>query len=145
MNAAYLWPQLEIADEINNDRLKTWHTYYNTFLPLKEKGVIELQTIPDECVHNAHMFWIKFRNLQERTEFLAYMRNDMKIGCVFHYVPLHSSKAGMEHGRFFGEDRHTTAESERLVRFPLFYGIQKEDLDEITALAVEWINNMADL
>lgn len=141
LNAAYLWPQLEIADEINNDRLNTWSTYYDAFMPLAKDGMIELQTIPDECVHNAHMFWIKFKNLRQRTKFLDYMRNDMKIGCVFHYVPLHSSKAGMEHGRFFGEDRHTTAESERLVRFPLFYGIQKYNLDEITGLAVEWIEN----
>lgn len=140
LNAAYLWPQLEIADEINNDRLGTWQTYYDAFMPFKEKGIIELQTIPNECVHNAHMFWMKFQDLQERTKFLDYMRNEKKIGCVFHYVPLHSSKAGMVHGSFYGEDRYTTKESERLVRFPLFYGISKEALEEIIQLTTEWLD-----
>lgn len=140
LNAAYLWPQLDIADEINDDRLKTWHTYYNAFLPLKEKGMIELQTIPDECVHNAHMFWIKLKDLAQRTKFIDHMHG-AKIYCVFHYVPLHSSKAGMEHGYFCGEDRYTTMESEKLVRFPLFYGISKENTDEIVGLAAEWIEN----
>ncbi len=141
LNAAYLWPQLKRADEINENRIKTWNTYYDAFKPLEEKGLIELPVMPGGCVHNAHMFWIKFPNLEVRTEFLDYMRGENKIGCVFHFVPLHSSQAGMKYGRFSGEDVHTTKESERLVRFPLFYGISEEELREVIILTLNWIKN----
>ena len=88
LNAAYLWAQLEVADEINNDRLKTWNTYHDAFLTLVERGLIELPTIPDECVHNAHMFYIKCKDLDERTKFINKTK-ELDIGCVFHYIPLH--------------------------------------------------------
>ena len=126
MNAAYLWAQLQIADEINENRLATWKEYYEAFKPLAEAGKIELPTIPDECKHNAHMFYLKMKNLQERTAFINYMRENGVL-CVFHYVPLHSAPAGLKFGRFDGEDVYTTQESERLVRLPMYYHITEED------------------
>ena len=126
LNAAYLWAQLEVADEINNDRLATWDAYYAAFAPLKEAGKIELPTIPDGCVHNAHMFYLKCKDLDERTRFIAHMR-ERGVACVFHYVPLHSAPAGLKFGRFDGEDRYTTKESDRLVRLPMYYHLTAED------------------
>lgn len=126
INAAYLWAQLEKADEINDNRMETWNFYNEALKPLKEKGLIELPTIPDYAEHNAHMYYIKLRNLDERSSFLQFMR-DREIGCVFHYVPLHSAPAGRKFGRFHGEDTYTTVESDRLVRLPMYYGITDED------------------
>lgn len=99
--------------------------------------------VPDDCEHNAHMFWLKLKNLETRSAFLKYMRDMNRVGCVFHFVPLHSSKAGMKYGRFFGEDVYTTSESERIVRFPLFYGITDEQVNRVLTLAVEWIKENA--
>lgn len=130
MNAAYLWAQLEKADEINQNRLATWNAYYEALKPLADEGRIELPTVPAECVHNAHMFYIKCRDLQERTDFISYMRGQ-EIGCVFHYIPLHSAPAGTKYGVFSGADKYTTAESERLVRLPMYYGIDGEDLQRV--------------
>lgn len=130
LNAAYLWAQLEIADEINNNRLATWNTYYTSFKPLEERGIITLPTIPEECVHNAHMFYIKCKDLETRQEYIKYMK-DNDILCVFHYVPLHSAPAGLKFGRFVGEDEHTTPDSDRLVRLPMYYNIAKDDLDKV--------------
>ena len=130
LNAAYLWAQLEMADEINNNRLATWNTYYEAFKPLEEKGIIELPTIPDGCVHNAHMFYIKCKDLETRQKFISFMKEN-DILCVFHYVPLHSAPAGLKFGRFVGEDEHTTADSDRLVRLPLYYNIDSSDVNEI--------------
>lgn len=136
LNAAYLWAQLEVADEINNDRLKTWNTYHDAFLTLVERGLIELPTIPDECVHNAHMFYIKCKDLDERTKFINKTK-ELDIGCVFHYIPLHSAPAGIKFGRFDGRDIYTTSESDRLVRLPMYYKLSNKDLkfiiDSITA------------
>ena len=103
MNAAYLWGQLQVADEINENRLNTWNTYYNAVKPLVDAGIIEIPHIPDGCVHNAHMFYIKCKNLEERTKFIQFMKNN-GVYCVFHYVPLHSAPAGMKFGRFNGVD-----------------------------------------
>lgn len=125
MNAAYLYAQLELADEINEARLEIWNTYYEQLFGLKEQGKIELPYIPEECKHNAHMFYIKTKDLQERSEFIKYMK-EKDILTVFHYIPLHSSPAGTRFGRFSGEDRYTTQESNRLVRLPLYYGLSKE-------------------
>lgn len=122
INAAYLWAQLEIADEINEHRLKAWNTYYDGLRLLEEEGLIEMPKIPDECVHNAHMFYIKFEGLDERSRYIEYMRQN-DVLCVFHYVPLHSALAGEKYGRFNGEDNYTTKESECLVRLPMYYGI----------------------
>lgn len=130
LNAAYLWAQLEQADEINNNRLASWNAYWNAFLPLAQAGKLELPVIPEGCVHNAHMFYVKLKNLQERTAFISYMK-EHGVLCVFHYIPLHSAPAGLKFGRFYGEDIHTTRESERLVRLPLYYGMAEEDRNTV--------------
>lgn len=122
MNAAYLWAQLEKAQEIYDDRMASWNTYYEGLKDLAEKGIIELPVIPSECVHNAHMFYIKLRDLDERTKLIAYLKQN-EIGAVFHYIPLHSAPAGKTYGVFFGEDKYTTRESERLLRLPMYYGL----------------------
>ena len=130
LNAAYLWPQLQMAEEINEARLTCWSRYYEDLSLLSEAGKIELPVIPDECEHNAHMFYIKLRDIEERTTFIEHMKNN-EIMTVFHYVPLHSSKGGQKYGVFHGEDRYTTRESERLVRLPMYYGLTVEDVDRI--------------
>lgn len=130
LNAAYLWAQLEKADEINSNRLASWYKYYNAFKALAEEGKIELPVVPDKCVHNAHMFYIKCKDLTQRTEFISYMKK-FDIGCVFHYIPLHSAPAGIKFGRFYGEDEYTTIESERLVRLPLYYNLSDIDIELI--------------
>lgn len=125
MLAAYLWAQLEKADEINNDRLKSWNKYFDMLSPLK--GKIDLPYIPKECTHNAHMFYIKCKDLNERTSLINYLKNNY-IMAVFHYIPLHSAPAGIKYGEFNGKDKYTTKESERLVRLPMYYGIKEEDI-----------------
>ena len=132
LNAAYLWAQLEKADEINEARLRSWHVYEEKLRPLAEKHLAELPTVPDECVHNAHMFYIKLKDLEERTRFISYLKS-RGIGSVFHYIPLHSSPAGIKYGRFHGTDRYTTKESERLTRLPMFYGLEDAQISEIAA------------
>lgn len=126
LNAAYLWAQLEAADAINEDRLNTWNRYYEALLPLAERRLIELPVIPEGCVHNAHMFYLKCRSLEERTRFIAFMRQ-CGVQCVFHYVPLHSAPAGLKYGSFHGEDRFTTELSNRLVRLPLYYRLSQSE------------------
>lgn len=130
LNAAYLWAQLEMADEINNNRLATWNAYYEAFKPLEEKEIIELPTITEGCAHNAHMFYIKCKDLETRQAYIKFMKEN-DILCVFHYVPLHSAPAGLKFGRFVGEDEHTTSDSDRLVRLPMYYNIAKEDLEKV--------------
>lgn len=125
LNAAYLWGQMIDADKIFKDRMDTWNYYYQTFYPLQEKGLAELPVVPAECEHNAHMFYLKVKDLEERTQMIKYLKEN-GIGAVFHYIPLHTSPAGMKLGRFHGEDRYTTKESERLIRLPLYYGIGKD-------------------
>ena len=141
LNAAYLWAQLQVADEINNNRLETWNTYWKAFKPYADKGIITLPTIPAECVHNAHMFYIKFKDLDTRQEYIKHMK-DNDILCVFHYVPLHSAPAGQKFGRFHGKDIHTTADSDRLVRLPMYYNIKQEDLNKVIAKTVEFIEKL---
>lgn len=130
LNAAYLWAQLLKADEINENRLATWNTYNEAFQSLKDEGKVELPTIPDECKHNAHMYYLKCKDLQERTAFIQFMK-DHDVLTVFHYVPLHSAPAGYKYGRFDGQDEYTTKESERLVRLPLYYNITEHDLQTV--------------
>lgn len=130
LNAAYLWAQLEKADEINENRLRTWNTYYKAFKELENKGVLELPTIPEGCVHNAHMFYIKCKDLNTRQDYINYMKSN-DILCVFHYVPLHSAPAGIKFGYFHGNDKYTTAESDRLVRLPLYYNIEDNDVKKV--------------
>ena len=130
MNAAYLWAQLELADKINEDRLETWNAYDAAFRPLADASLAELPVIPPECTHNAHMYYIKLRDLAERTRFIDHLHNN-GVGCVFHYIPLHSSPAGLRFGRFHGEDIYTTAESERLARLPMYYGLTPADRQKV--------------
>lgn len=130
LNAAYLWAQLLMADEITMDRMRSWKRYMKELKPLEEKGIIELQKIPNHCEHNAHMFYLKLKNLDERTEYMNYMKNQ-GVNCVFHYIPLHSSPAGVKYGVFHGEDKFTTKESERLTRLPLYFRMNKEDIDYV--------------
>lgn len=125
LNAAYLWAQLEIADEIYADRMSTWDLYNETLSPLKEAGYIDLPYIPEGCVHNAHMYYIKAKDLEERSALIRFLKEN-DISTVFHYIPLHDAPAGQKYGRFHGEDRYTIRESERLVRLPLYYGLEKE-------------------
>ena len=139
MNAAYLWAQLQEADRINDNRLAIWNTYSQAFAPLAAAGRIEVPTIPEGCVHNAHMYYIKLRDLDDRTAFIKYLK-DKGIVAVFHYVPLHSAPAGRKFGRFHGEDRYTTSEGDRLVRLPLYYGLTPEDQQYVIAAAMEYLN-----
>lgn len=140
INAAYLWAQLEYADEINNNRLSTWNEYWNALHEFEERGIIELPTVPLDCVHNAHMFYIKFKNLEDRTAFISAMK-ERGVACVFHYVPLHSSPAGLKYGRFDGDDEFTTKESDRLVRLPMYYNISQEDKTVIIDSVCDYLNN----
>ncbi len=130
MNAAYLYAQLEIAEEINNHRLALWNRYYEQLKPLADKGYIELPHIPEGCVHNAHMFYIKTADIEERTAFISFMK-EKEIMSVFHYIPLHTAPAGKKFGRFHGQDLFTTKESERLTRLPMFYKLTMEEVDYI--------------
>lgn len=128
LNCAYLYGQIEDPHIINDDRLRSWNRYYERLAPLKDKGAIELPFIPEECTHNAHMFYIKTKDLEERTKLTAFLKED-GISAVFHYIPLHSSPAGVKFGRFSGEDKYTTKESERLLRLPMYYGLTESDID----------------
>ena len=130
LNCAYLYAQIENPDIINNDRLQSWNTYYELLTPLKEKGCIDLPVVPEGCVHNAHMFYIKTKDLEERSKLIAFLKKN-GIGAVFHYIPLHSSPAGQQFGRFHGEDKYTTKESERLLRLPMYYGLEKKDIEYV--------------
>lgn len=139
LNAAYLYAQLEEAETINNDRLASWELYYNGLSELKDKGLIELPVIPKDCVHNAHMFYIKLKDLNQRTDLINYLK-EKGIASVFHYVPLHSAKAGLEFGRFHGEDRYTTRESERILRLPLYYGLKDTEVEKVVSSIKEYFN-----
>lgn len=130
LNAAYLWAQLKSEEKIYNDRMNSWDSYNTGLKNLFEKGRIELPTIPKECQHNAHMFYIKAKDLEERTKLIEYLK-EQGIQTVFHYIPLHSAPAGRKYGVFRGNDVYTTKESERLLRLPLYYGMKKTDIEYI--------------
>ena len=130
LNAAYLWAQLEIADEINEDRLRSWKRYDEALKPLAEKGLIEQPVIPSDCVHNAHMYYIKVKDLETRTRLFTEMK-EQGVLTASHYIPLHSAPAGVKYGRFHGEDVYTTRESERLLRLPLYYGLTDADQERV--------------
>ena len=137
LNCAYLYAQIENPDIINNDRIKSWNSYYDFLTPLANEGKIELPTIPDGCVHNAHMFYIKVKDIEERTTLINYLK-DNGISAVFHYIPLHSSPAGKKLGRFYGEDKYTTKESERLLRLPMYYGLSDRDISLIVNRIIDY-------
>ena len=127
LNAAYLWAQLETVHEINNDRLKSWHRYNSALSDLAKRGDIELPFIPEHCTHNAHMFYLKVANLEIRSRLIEALKRQ-GLDAVFHYIPLHSAKAGLIHGNFVGEDKYTTVESARLLRLPMYYGLKESDI-----------------
>lgn len=137
LNCAYLYPQLKMADEINNIRLSAWNYYANNLKELEEKGKIEIQYLPEYSKHNAHMFYTKTKNLEERTELIKYLKEN-GIQAVFHYIPLHTSPAGKKFGVFHGEDKYTTIESERLVRLPMYYELTRKDQDEVISKIKEF-------
>lgn len=141
INAAYLWAQLEMADEINENRLTSWNHYYEGLKPLADEGKLELPSVPEGCVHNAHMFYVKLANVQQRTAFINYLK-ERGIGSVFHYVPLHSAPAGLKFGRFFEEDKYTTKESDRLTRLPMYYGLTEEDQNKVIAAINNFFANV---
>ena len=130
MNAAYLWAQLELADEITKARMDRWEQYRESLSDLADAGIIELPYIPDHCTHNAHMFYIKVRDIDVRTAFIDYMKSK-DVLTVFHYIPLHTAPAGIKYGRFNGTDEYTTRESDRLVRLPMYYKLTEKDVDYI--------------
>ena len=132
LNAAYLYAQLEHAEEIQADRMRSWDRYYDGLQDLAADGRITLPVIPEGCSHNAHMFYIKVRDEEERSSLIRYLK-EREIETVFHYIPLHSAPAGLKWGRFHGTDRYTTVESERLLRLPMYYGLREEDTDRVVA------------
>lgn len=130
IQAAFLWGQLESVDNILQSRLKTWDTYANELHILNETHGISFPSIPDECAHNGHMFYMKLQDQNMRDDFISFMRQG-DIHPVFHYIPLHSSPAGVKYGRLSGEDRYTSRESERLVRLPLWYNMPADVIEQI--------------
>jgi dTDP-4-amino-4,6-dideoxygalactose transaminase len=140
MNAAYLYAQLEMADEITNDRLSSWNHYYKEFEELENKGRIQRPFIPENCTHNAHMFYLKAKDLEERTKLISFLKAN-EILSVFHYIPLHSAPAGAVYSRFNGEDKYTTKESERLVRLPMYYGLKEDQVSYIIDKVKEFYQN----
>ena len=137
LNAAYLYAQLEEADKINDHRLKLWDLYYENLSPLAEAGKIELPVIPEGCKQNGHMFYLKVKDIKVRTELIAFLKEN-NIQAVFHYIPLHSAPAGKIWGRFSGEDKYTTKESERLLRLPMHYDLTEEDVSRVSEKVKEF-------
>ena len=139
MLAAYLYPQLLIMDEMNQNRIDSFNLYYENLKELEDEGIIDLPVIPDGCDHNAHMFYIKVKDLKEREALQVFLR-ERGIGSAFHYIPLHSCKAGLKYGRFVGEDINTTKESDRLLRLPMYYKLTKEDVLTVCNAVKEFYN-----
>lgn len=137
MNAAYLWAQLELADEITKARMDRWNQYDALLRDLADKGLIEQPFVPDYCTHNAHMYYIKVRDLEQRGDFINFMKSK-DVLTVFHYVPLHIAPAGLKYGRFHGEDNFTTRESDRLVRLPMYYALTEDDVNYICECVHEY-------
>ena len=130
ISAAYLLAQLKNINKIQKNRIKTWNTYFKNLKPLNNLNLISLPTIPKECTNNAHIFYIKVKNLAERDKLLQYLKNN-SIEAVFHYVPLHNSNAGKIFTNFDGEDKYTTEESNKLIRLPLYYGLTEKEIKKI--------------
>lgn len=141
LNAAYLYAQLEESQQINQNRLCTWNKYYNELKCLQEQELIELPYIPSECEHNAHIFYLKCKDLDERTNLINYLKGK-NVSAVFHYIPLHTSDAGLKYTRFYGIDRYTTKESERLVRLPLYYNLEDSKVEYILEQIKEFYSRM---
>lgn len=141
MNAAYLWAQLELADEITKARMDRWNQYDALLRDLADKGLIEQPFVPDYCTHNAHMYYIKMRDLEQRSDFINFMKSK-DVLTVFHYVPLHTAPAGLKYGRFHGEDNFTTRESDRLVRLPMYYALTEDDVNYICECVHEYFEGL---
>lgn len=139
LQAAYLWAQLEVAEHINHQRLCLWQRYYKAFQPLASQNKVALPSIPTDCQHNAHLFYLKLRNIQQRSQFIEHLK-EAEVMAVFHYVPLHQCPAGKIYGRFCGESQVTTQESERLVRLPLFYNLSEEDQHRVIAATLSFFS-----
>jgi dTDP-4-amino-4,6-dideoxygalactose transaminase len=139
LNAAYLWAQLEVAEEITADRLSSWQHYFEALMSLRDRELIDLPFIPENCTHNAHMFYIKAKDLATRTDLIRHL-SERGITSVFHYVPLHSSTAGKKFGTMNGEDLFTTRESERLMRLPMYYGLKSAEIDYVVAQIRDFYN-----
>ena len=137
MNAAYLYAQLEEADQIDKKRHQIYDYYNEHLKPLADAGYIEQPFVPEYAKHNAHMYFIKVKDLETRTRLIKYMR-EKGVCCVFHYIPLHSSAAGMQFGRFHGEDVYTTKESERLMRLPMFYNLDMKHVEYVTQCILDY-------
>lgn len=137
MNAAFLWAQLQEADKINDDRLAAWDRYYKGFEQLEQEGFVTRPIIPEECKHNAHMFYLKAEDLETRTKLISFLKEN-GVMAVFHYVPLHSAPAGEKFGEFVGEDKYTTKESDRLVRLPMYYGLSESETDKVIEKVIEF-------
>ena len=141
MNAAFLWAQLELADEITKARMDRWNQYDALLRDLAAKGLIEQPFVPDYCTHNAHMYYIKVRDLEQRSDFINFMKSK-DVLTVFHYVPLHTAPAGLKYGRFHGEDNFTTRESDRLVRLPMYYALTEDDVNYICECVHEYFEGL---
>ena len=137
LNAAFLYPQLEQAEEINQKRMHSWNLYYALLESLVEAGKVQLPKVPDGCIHNAHLFYIKMKDVAERIKLIRYLKK-YQVTAVFHYIPLHSAPAGQKFGRFYGEDRYTTIESNRLLRLPMYFDLSDEDVRYIVGLIKEF-------
>ena len=137
LNAAYLYPQLLEAEEIIKDRMALWELYHSLLSSLEENSIIGLPVIPAECLHNAHMFYIKTKSFEERASLIIFLEK-RGITAVFHYVPLHSSPAGMKYGRFHGADEYTTSESKHILRLPLYYGLSPESVRYVADSIIEF-------
>ena len=135
--AAYLYPQLLCIDEIRSDRVNSFNIYLEKLLPLKKNGLINLPVIPDICIQNGHMFYVMTKNLEERENLQKYLR-ERNIISAFHYIPLHSAPEGMKIGRFSGEDVYTTNVYERLLRLPMYYKMEKEDIATVCQMIYEF-------
>jgi dTDP-4-amino-4,6-dideoxygalactose transaminase len=137
VSAAYLYGNIEKSQEITQERLKVWDKYYTGLKHLEAKGYISLSSVPKDCIHNAHMFYLKVNNLEERTALLKHLKTN-DILSVFHYIPLHSSVAGVEFGKFYGDDEFTTNESERLIRLPMYFGIHENEISKVVSKIIQF-------
>lgn len=141
IQSAYLFAQLESAEEINEKRLSDWNKYYTAFQGVEKKGLVELPVIPNDCQHNGHMFYLKMKNIEMRTKFIEIMASK-DVMCVFHYIPLHSSPAGKKFGIFFGDDNYTTNESERLVRLPIYFNMTEIEVSKVIAAVISSVKEL---
>ena len=131
LNAAYLYAQLEQADKLDEKRMAAWNLYHEQLAKLEDAGLISRPVVPEYAKHNAHMYYVKVKDLETRTRLISFMR-EHEIWPVFHYVPLHSASAGRKFGRFYGEDVYTTRDSERLMRLPMYYELTLDDVTKVT-------------